>query len=126
VQADRASLLRAIRNLIANAVVHTPDGSRVDVSIASEPGCVLVTVDDSGPGIPEPERERVFERFISGSRDHGPGTGLGLSIVQAVAETHGGTVLVTDSRLGGARFELRIPTDQASTTTGTTIGRLRS
>ncbi len=128
VNADRAALLRAVRNLIANAVVHTPDGSEIIVGLGpgESENEALITVDDSGQGIPAEERERIFDRFISGSGDHGPGTGLGLSIVKAVAQSHGGSVSVASSPLGGARFELRLPTAQASTTTGTTIGRLRN
>ncbi|MEI6447995.1 MAG: HAMP domain-containing sensor histidine kinase [Actinomycetes bacterium] len=128
VEADRAALLRAVRNLVVNAIVHTPDRTNVVVSLspAHSGEDAVVTVDDSGPGIPPEERERIFERFISGGGDHGPGTGLGLSIVKAVAQSHGGSVSVGDSRLGGARFALRLPAAQASTTTGTTIGRLRS
>ena len=71
-----------------------------------------LTVDDDGGGIPQADRERVFEPFIrlDESRDRGTGgAGLGLAIVQRVAANHGGTIEVRDSPLGGARFVLRWP-----------------
>lgn len=106
---DSASLLRAVRNLIGNAIVHTPDASRIAVKCVAEGGFAIVTVDDSGEGVPVERRDRIFERFVSTAGDGNRGTGLGLAIVATVTASHGGTVTVGDSSLGGARFELRIP-----------------
>jgi two-component system, OmpR family, sensor kinase len=112
--ADPDRLAQALRNLIENAIVHTaePDGL---VALAIEPlagGRVRLVVEDNGPGIPEDQRERVFERFhrTDQARDRvSGGAGLGLSIVRAIAQAHGGRVRATARRGGGARFELELP-----------------
>jgi len=107
--ADRDEIARAVRNLLENAMRYCR--SRVEVSIKDRDGQWVVVVSDDGPGIPADQRDDVFERFVrvaeDRSRDDG-GTGLGLSIVQSIAERNGGSVSVTDSELGGARFELRL------------------
>ena len=99
------ALTRAVRNLVDNAVKF---GGQGPVNVVVDGGSV--TVSDSGPGVPEPERRRIFERFhrLEADRDQ-PGSGLGLSIVLQVAEVHGGAVSVDESPLGGAAFTLRIP-----------------
>ena len=99
------ALARAVRNLVDNAVKFSPGGL---VEVVIDGGSV--TVHDAGPGIPEADRERVFERFhrLEDDRDE-PGSGLGLAIVRHVAEAHGGTAWAGDSPLGGAAVGLRIP-----------------
>jgi two-component system, OmpR family, sensor kinase len=67
VQADPDRLAQAVLNLVTNATVHTPDGTRVDVSAATEPGWVTLTVSDDGPGIPPAIRDRLFEPFVRAS-----------------------------------------------------------
>ncbi|CAD5373353.1 Sensory histidine kinase QseC [Rubrivivax sp. A210] len=99
----RFGVLTLVRNLVANAVRYTPEGGRVEVHTASRNGSAFVTVDDSGPGIPAAERERVFERFVRLQREQAPGVGLGLSIVRTVAAMHGSVVTLGDSPLGGLR-----------------------
>jgi signal transduction histidine kinase len=76
---------------------------------------VAIEVADEGPGIPAELRPRIFDRFVRGSGDRSSngGSGLGLSIVRAVAEAAGGTVELTDSDAGGARFTVRIPAADA-------------
>ena len=98
-----------LRNLLRNAVFCTPPGGHVIV--ASEPTVegTMLTVDDSGPGIPVAERERVFERFRRGPGAHSDGVGLGLSIVQTAAEAHGAQIHLKESRLGGLRVEIVFP-----------------
>jgi two-component system, OmpR family, sensor histidine kinase SenX3 len=101
-----------VRNLIDNAIRHSPPGGRVDVSVTPENGIAVLRVTDTGVGIPSKELSRIFERFYrvdrARSRETG-GTGLGLSIVKHVAENHGGTVHV-ESELGrGTTFEVRLP-----------------
>ena len=124
VAADQSALHRAITNLLANAIIHTPEATQIEVSVSARGSIAEICVEDSGPGIPMDQQEAVFERFKSGRGDTGKGTGLGLAIVDAVARTLGGSVSVgTSNRLGGASFTLRLPLAQASTTTGTTIGR---
>ncbi|MEQ0560190.1 ATP-binding protein [Amycolatopsis sp. NEAU-NG30] len=102
----RARLERLVRNLVDNAQRHAV--SRVVVTVSVVDGYALLVVDDDGPGIPEGERERVFDRFVrlddARARDDG-GSGLGLAIVADIVRVHGGTVLVD----GGSRFVVRLP-----------------
>ena len=99
------ALARAVRNLVDNAVKFSEQGP---VEVVVDGG--RVAVHDAGPGVPEADRERIFERFhrLESDRDR-PGSGLGLAIVRQVAHAHGGTVTVGESPLGGAAFSLRIP-----------------
>ncbi len=99
------ALARAVRNLVDNAVKFSTDGP---VEVVIDGGSV--TVHDAGPGIPDADRERVFERFhrLEDDRDE-PGSGLGLAIVRHVAEAHGGSAWAGDSPLGGAAVGFRIP-----------------
>ena len=110
---DEAGLRRVLRNLGANAARHAASSVAFTVNDAGE--TVEVIVDDDGPGIPAAERERVFERFVrldeARARDEG-GSGLGLAIVAELVAAHAGTIDVTDSPLGGARFRLRFPTQR--------------
>jgi len=105
-------LHRLALNLIQNALVHTPPGTRVSVRLRSEDGALL-EVEDDGPGVPAELRHRLFERFVRGHGDTGGGSGLGLAIVRAVAETHGGSVELTERAGGGARFVVRLPPSPA-------------
>jgi signal transduction histidine kinase len=114
-QADPDRVAQALRNLARNAIEHTAEGDglvRLDVRPLA-PDRIRFTVADDGPGIPELERERVFERFHrtdTGRTRAGGGAGLGLAIVRAIAEAHKGSVRVGDSRDGhGAALELVLP-----------------
>ena len=108
-------LHRLALNLIQNALVHTPQGTRVCVRLRSEDGALL-EVEDDGPGVPAELRHRLFERFVRGHGDTGGGSGLGLAIVRAVAETHGGSVELTEPEGGGTRFVVRLPPSRARQT----------
>lgn len=107
---DAGHLTRVARNLLDNAARHARE--RVEVSLVAEGDEVALRVDDDGPGVPEAERERIFERFTrleeARSRDAG-GVGLGLALVRRVVERHGGTARMLESPLGGARVEVRLP-----------------
>ena len=94
---DLATLLG---NLIDNALRYTPPGGQVDVIVAAEQGGCVLCVTDTGPGIPEQERERVFDRFYRGTRHDGWGSGLGLSIVRSVALAHNGEVDLSANESG--------------------------
>ena len=111
VAGDSALLGSALRNLLDNALKFTRPGQAVAVSLVEIEGRTELTVDDSGPGIPVAERERVFDPFYRGAeaRAGGTGFGLGLPILRRVARAHGGNVQVLDSPLGGARLVLRLP-----------------
>lgn len=103
---DADALGRAIANLLNNAHKYSPEGSPIGV-VAGPDG---VFVDDAGPGIPEAERNLVFDRFYRRTEDRSkPGSGLGLSIVAGIVEQHGGAVGITDSPLGGNRVGFRVP-----------------
>jgi two-component system, OmpR family, sensor kinase len=135
----RDELHRLVLNLLENAVRHTPPGTPIRAATRMEGRDAVLTVEDEGPGIAPALEQRVFERFVRGGRDSGRGSGLGLAIVRAVAQSHGGSVVLERPSPGyGTRFVIRIPveriepaevapvTDQTSTTTGRTIGRRRS
>ena len=115
VRADKRRLERVIGNLIDNAEKHGR-GLRA-IRVEADPTVACVIVDDDGPGVPEHERQRIFDRFARGSgssRAHTEGAGLGLSLVSRHVRAMGGTVVVTDSPSGGARFVVRLPKeDQA-------------
>lgn len=104
---DTDDVNHVLDNLIENAIRYTPEGTVITVEAASASGDSLIAVEDTGPGIPPAERERLFERFYRGSagRQGGPGTGLGLAIVQELVGRWGGRVEVRDGR--GTRFEAR-------------------
>ena len=113
--ADRQRLTQAVMNLAGNAVQHTREGAEIALGSALEHGCARFWVRDSGPGVPEAERERIFERFARAGlhRRKTEGAGLGLAIVSAIATAHGGTVELSppDPRRRGATFTITIPTD---------------
>jgi len=100
-----------VDNLIENAVRH--GGTAVGVGLERDhAGTLLLTVDDDGPGIPEADRARIFERFARGPDARSPGSGLGLALVAQQAQLQGGSVEVGDSGAGGARFTVRLPQAQ--------------
>jgi signal transduction histidine kinase len=111
VQGSRTQLRRALANLLDNAGRHAR--TTVRISVRAGDGRVRVLVDDDGPGIPEPDRERVFERLVRlddhRARSGAGGSGLGLSIVRRIAERHDGTATVDTAPLGGARLVLDLP-----------------
>jgi signal transduction histidine kinase len=111
VDLDRGQIERAITNLLGNAAKFTARGGRVTVSVAAHDARAIVTVADTGPGIPPEEVGHVFERFFQGERGRaaGSGSGLGLAIVAGVARRHGGDVAVRSEVGQGTTFELRLP-----------------
>jgi signal transduction histidine kinase len=98
-----SGLLLLVRNLVSNAVRSCPEGGHVHIAVRRELDRVVLTVDDTGPGLPPEERERAFERFNRLERRHRDGVGLGLSIVLMVAELHAAKVALVDSPMGGLR-----------------------
>jgi signal transduction histidine kinase len=108
VQGDPDALGDAIRNLVENAIAHSPAGEEVMVRVGAEGS---VSVIDNGPGVPTELKERIFERFWRSRerRSSGVGAGLGLSIVAEVARAHGGQIAVADAPGGGACFVLGVP-----------------
>ena len=109
---DEMRLRQAVGNILRNALVHTPPGTPIEVSLNGTTDQAVLMVIDHGPGVPVQERARIFERFVRAdpgkSRDQG-GSGLGLSIAAAVVEAHRGRVSVEDTPGGGATFRIELP-----------------
>ena len=107
---DEAALAVLLRNLLGNALRHTPPGGQVRVGVREEASVIDLTVEDSGPGIAPDERARVLDRFYRVPGTPGHGSGLGLAIVRAIAERHGAALTLDASpTLGGLRVMLRWP-----------------
>ncbi|HYP47053.1 MAG TPA: HAMP domain-containing sensor histidine kinase [Thermoleophilaceae bacterium] len=104
-------LHRLVANLVENALVHTPPGTPVTVSVRREGEAAVLEVADRGPGVPAEMRQRVFERFARAGGDSAPAgsSGLGLAIVRAVADAHGGRVELCETQGQGARFVVTLP-----------------
>jgi signal transduction histidine kinase len=104
-----------LMNLLDNAIRHTPPGGRVDAVIQAAAGQVEIEVVDTGTGVPEAERGRIFERFVrlDPSRQRPGGAGLGLPIARCIAEAHGGTLTLAESTPAGSRFLVSLPRDGA-------------
>jgi two-component system sensor histidine kinase SenX3 len=119
VYGDEALLVVAVHNLISNAIAYSPAGGRVGIGVKRGEGEIEITVTDQGVGIPEEERERIFERFyrVDQARSrHTGGTGLGLSIVKHTVLNHGGDVRVWSVVGSGSSFTIRLP--EADKTSG--------
>ncbi len=116
IRADPGRIVQILSNALDNARRHTPRGGEITVRTAARDRTAEVTVVDSGPGIPDADRERVFDRLVrlDDARDRGSGgAGLGLSIARGLAEAHHGT-LECLARESGAAFRLSLPLTQAS------------
>jgi len=110
VRGDAAQLSRVVRNLADNAARQATATATLSATVAADTATVAVT--DDGPGVPEADRERIFERFVRLDRDRsrtGGGSGLGLAIVAEIVAVHGGSVVVEAGPSGGARFVVRLP-----------------
>jgi two-component system sensor histidine kinase KdpD len=107
---DFAHTMRALTNLLENALKYSPPDSRVILRVYREHGDLRFQVDDSGPGVATGERDKIFEPFFRGSgSDRARGTGLGLSIARQLAELQGGSVRYEPRSEGGSRFTLSLP-----------------
>ncbi|PIF74369.1 two-component system sensor histidine kinase QseC [Variovorax sp. 54] len=110
---ERESLVSMIDNLIDNAIKYSPCGATVTVHVARDGAQALLTVADTGPGIPPALRERVFDRFFRNPDQTQSGSGLGLAIVKSVVDRHGGSVVLDEALGGGLRARVRLPLAQA-------------
>jgi len=128
VNADRDRLLQVVQNLVANAIKFTPAGGTVEVTLKLADRATvsgngarpvealrygLVCVDDTGPGIPVHDRERVFEKFFRRQGVSADGVGLGLAICREIVLAHRGIIWIEDGRLGGATMCVAIPVELA-------------
>lgn len=113
VEASEDRLIQVFVNVLENAISFSPPGGTVTISVRIDGRRVVTTVADQGPGIPETNLARVFDRFFTHrpdtSRARTSHTGLGLAIVKAVVEGYGGTVNAANNEAGGATFEIRLP-----------------
>jgi two-component system OmpR family sensor kinase len=106
----RDDLHRVALNLMDNAIKHTPPGTHVRATVRRDGDDAVLEVVDDGPGIPQEDRTRIFDRFVRGGGEVAGSSGLGLAIVRAVAQSHGGGVTLSDGDDGrGTRFVVRIP-----------------
>jgi signal transduction histidine kinase len=110
VPVDRSRMRQVLANLVDNAVKYTPEGGRVEIAASRQEGDALLTVADTGLGIPPDELPRIWERLYRGDKSRSTrGLGLGLSLVKAIVEAHGGGVEVESAPGTGTRFRLRLP-----------------
>lgn len=112
VEADEQLLTQAINNLLSNAIKYSPERSEVSIAAENGGGEVSVVVLDQGYGIPEADRERIFEKFYRLKRDTGAGivgSGLGLPLVREIVERHGGHITVASAEGKGSTFTLHLP-----------------
>jgi two-component system OmpR family sensor kinase len=109
VRGDPAMLSSVVHNLIDNALRHTPQGGRIDVGVYRDGARVILQIEDTGPGIPPSDFERVFEPFVRGSRPTEEGTGLGLSIVKRIVERLKGSVTLENVPKSGLRVIVTLP-----------------
>lgn len=110
VDGDGAALRTMLDNLVGNAIKYAPQSTPIDLTLLAEHGQVVLRVRDHGPGVPQAERERVFDRFHRLDHRETPGSGLGLAIVAAVVHAHHGTVSLGDPpQRAGLLVEVRLP-----------------
>ena len=116
-----SALARVLRNLVLNALAHTPEGGRVTISVLRDGTEAVLRVDDTGTGIPDDDLDRIFDLAFRGTEHRSPagadglpaGTGMGLAIARGLVDVHGGTVVAANLR-PGARFEVRLPVGEIS------------
>ncbi len=119
VHGDSAQLHQVVANLLANARTHTPEGTEVVTKVERRGDAAVLSVSDTGPGIPPELQAHLFERFVRGDRSRSRkagSTGLGLAIVHAIVDAHGGTVTV-ESEPGRTMFRVQLPANGSASTT---------
>ena len=119
---DPARILQVLTNLLSNAIKFTPAGGRVVVSLRREDDALVVSVSDTGPGIPSDQLEAVFARFVQVGKNDRRGVGLGLYISRSIVEGHGGRIWAENRTSGGATFSVALPIGVPTTGQGPTRG----
>lgn len=107
VKGNRDALHTLVANLVENSILYTPSGGQIDIEVAVDGNKTILRISDSGPGIPENERLRVFDRFYRRAESVETGTGLGLAIVKAIVEQHNAAIDLATSDLGGLLVTIR-------------------
>jgi signal transduction histidine kinase len=109
---DRERIVQLVNNLVGNALKFTPRGGQVDVRLTDSASEAIVEVRDTGPGIPEAELPRIFDRFYRGTNvgeARASGSGLGLAIARSIVEMHGGSIEVVSAVGRGTSFRAHLP-----------------
>jgi signal transduction histidine kinase len=126
VQFDRLRVEQVLTNLVGNAIKHAPSGGTIEIATRRLPPSasgerparpfVEVSVSDEGPGVPEEDRDRIFEAYVqAGEQSRAGGLGLGLAVCKRLVEVHGGSIAVTDRPGGGSRFAFTLPAEESPT-----------
>ncbi len=119
--ADKQRVSQVLVNLLTNARKYAPEGTEISLSVEAKNGGLAFTVSDAGPGVPQEERERIFEPFYRIQKDGdagSTGSGLGLAIAKSLVELHKGRIWVEDSPAGGASFVFSLPIEGANENSG--------
>lgn len=111
VYVDYGLMKHSIRNLLQNAIRYTPAGTHIYIRASYQIGIFTIIIEDDGPGFPPEEIELVFDKFYRLKNSKPGGTGLGLSITKGFIEAQGGSILLRNNTMGGATFEIKLPTD---------------
>ena len=117
VKADARLIIQVVINLLDNAIKYAPVGSTIRIDTGERGGMVAVRIADNGPGIPDDQKERVFDLFYSSGNPTGDsrrGLGIGLALCQSIVKAHGGTISVSDQEPHGAVFEFMLPRDEVN------------
>ena len=117
VRADARLIVQMIINLLDNAVKYAPEGSTITIGAAAQEDKVVVRIADNGPGIPDDQKDLIFDLFYSSGNPTGDsrrGLGIGLSLCQSIIKAHGGTISVSDNEPHGAVFEFSLPKDEVN------------
>ena len=117
VKADARLIVQVVINLLDNAVKYAPEGSTIRIGTSVREDSVVVRIADDGPGIPDDQKDLIFNLFYSGGNQTGDsrrGLGIGLSLCQSIIKAHGGTISVSDNEPHGAVFEFSLPRDEVN------------
>ena len=111
ITADEGLIMQVLRNVLVNAVNYSPDNSVMKIKLSNDSGMLKIQVIDQGPGIPEPEKESIFDKFIQSSftKNGAGGTGLGLAICKQIIMAHKGEIWAENNELNGAVFVITLP-----------------
>ena len=122
VRLDFTLMQQALSNLLLNAVAHTPPGTKIWIQARTEPGSLVISVADNGPGLPPEWLPRIFDKFVRAPGAKAGGSGLGLAIVKGFVGAHGGQILAENRPGGGALFTMRVPLTASQPTVKTETG----